>query len=656
MSVFPMPDATTPSARHAAPAAIVAWTAPDTLRLQELPAEGHGRVFHWNVGTGAKTFPLNDTAYVRKPDRWFPPQPLPGHKLDAETEEAVAISADGRAAVTHRLTARRETDELLIRDLATGKKLGTVRPAPFPDFTEEWSPVHLLSEHGRRLMFPDAVEPGRVRVYDVNRAQFLSGAGEPGIHRHLDRPFERFGPGQNAGSGTSGSGVEQVRYKYWYLEHPTRSHPSPATPWVAAVQNFSPDGTLFATVMRGSENGVALWELDSGRRVASVANAQRPVWSADGRWLAVATPGMIPTWGGGAQSGEIAQVWEVLQGVPTHRLPNAPRTIEFSPDGRQLTAADGYGKIIWDVEQNGGGVSLHATTNKLTGSEAVLRTNATWLLNGFWIHSGTAMAQVSALGSKEKPFLIEDLPLLFGSVRARAISPDGQRLLLACDVSKWMTNAVVRGPHFQVWDLGARKRVAVWPPPDEVQYWGPAPLVFSPDGRRVASACFSPNGIELWDTATGKRLHQLHPPGQPPPPVYPPPSRFARLTRFFPGMTRPPPAPVLAEHFSERGVAAIAFTPDSRLVVSCAEGRAVIREVESGVELAQCRVGTNLLALAINPDGRTLAVGSADRSLSLWELPSGRALARWPAHDAEVKVLTFSPDGPRSPAGPATAR
>lgn len=645
VSVFQMSGATMPATRHDTRATIIAWTAPDILLLQEIPAEGHGRLFHWNVTTGAKTHPLNDTAYVRKPDRWFPPQPLPGNKLDAETEEAVTISADGRVAVTHRLTARRDLDELVIRELATGKKLGMVKPTPFPDLVDEWAPVHLLSDHGRRLVFPDAIEPGRMRVYDVNREQFLSSAGEPGIQLHLARPFERFGLGQNAGSGTSGSGVDEIRYQYWYFNHPSKTYSSPATPWVSAEQNFNPDSTLLATGMAGSEQGVALWELDSGRRVASITGAQRPVWSADGRWLTVAVWGMIAQQGGGARSGEIQQVREVLRGVPTHRLPNPPRSIELSSDGRQLVAADGYASILWDVEHSAAGVTLHATTNKLDGREAVLRTNATWLLNGFHFHSGNSLMQVSRLDSPEKPFSLEDLPLRSGSLRGRVISPDGQRLIFACDVPKWMTNAVVNRPHFQVWDLATRKRLAVWPHPEEAQHWGETPLVLSPDGRHLASAFFSANGIEIWEVATGKRLHKLHPPLVPPAPTFPRPSFFARLRAFLPFRPGPPPAAMPSEHFVERGVSALAFTPDSRLVISCAQGRAVIREVDSGRERAQFPVGTNGLSIAISPDGRTLAIGSEDRSLSLWEIPSGRELARWPAHDAPVKALTFSPDG-----------
>lgn len=172
------------------------------------------------------------------------------------------------------------------------------------------------------------------------------------------------------------------------------------------------------------------------------------------------------------------------------------------------------------------------------------------------------------------------------------------------------------------------------------------PLVFSPDGRRVAMACFGAGGFDLWDTTTGKRLLELYQPPTSPAWAKPRPGIAQQIFRaIFRIHSGPPAGPTETRIFTEYSVKAIAFTPDSKLVISCADDRAVIREAASGRELAQCRGTSNMLTLAVSPDGRILATGDEGRHLRLWELPTGRELAAWPAHEAAVTALAFDPDG-----------
>jgi WD40 repeat protein len=60
-------------------------------------------------------------------------------------------------------------------------------------------------------------------------------------------------------------------------------------------------------------------------------------------------------------------------------------------------------------------------------------------------------------------------------------------------------------------------------------------------------------------------------------------------------------------------------------------------------------------SLAVSPDGKVVASGGAarvsgwtggdDLTIHLWEVPTGRELARWHAHDGGVTALVFSRDG-----------
>jgi WD40 repeat protein len=40
-----------------------------------------------------------------------------------------------------------------------------------------------------------------------------------------------------------------------------------------------------------------------------------------------------------------------------------------------------------------------------------------------------------------------------------------------------------------------------------------------------------------------------------------------------------------------------------------------------------------------------VATGGADHTIRVWEIPTARELARWEAHDSAVTALAISPDG-----------
>jgi WD40 repeat protein len=55
----------------------------------------------------------------------------------------------------------------------------------------------------------------------------------------------------------------------------------------------------------------------------------------------------------------------------------------------------------------------------------------------------------------------------------------------------------------------------------------------------------------------------------------------------------------------------------------------------------------SVFALAFSPDGKTLASGSFDKTIKLWDVASGKELKTFTGHTKEVVSVAFSPDGKR---------
>jgi RNA polymerase sigma factor (sigma-70 family) len=92
--------------------------------------------------------------------------------------------------------------------------------------------------------------------------------------------------------------------------------------------------------------------------------------------------------------------------------------------------------------------------------------------------------------------------------------------------------------------------------------------------------------------------------------------------------------------------ACAAFTPDGRsVIVSDADGHLVFWDVATGKEVRRLRDGNDVLyALAVSPDGKTLAAGGWGR-LTFYDLSTFARTARWPVENDAVKQIALTADG-----------
>jgi len=405
------------------------------------------------------------------------------------------------------------------------------------------------------------------------------------------------------------------------------------TDWVHKVA-FSPDTKFLAS--GGGDSLVCLWSVATHSLIHSFSYSDwvySVAFSPDGQTLAAAgRDQLVHLWS--TESGKLLQT---LQGHT-----GTVNCITFAPDGQILVSASHDKSLkLWSVLD---GKPIHRFTGHAGEIHIVAFAPDSQMIATAATRPDSSV-QIWSVASRKLVHVFKGISLPAYQNSGLAFSRDGELIATGATdgtIRQWfvpreVSDSVRLGNSHtgNVNDLAFsydKKLLASASSDGTVRLWSMDPprmptlvniLAPSPARELVFAVTFTPASAFLITSGSGPGVH-----------LYRLPHDRARSS---PG--------VLGTH---RGwVWALAMSPNGDTLASASrDSHIYLWSIQSGTKLATLEGHTNMIfSVNFSPDGQLLISGSGDQTVRLWSVPSHRISHIYKGHTGYVRHVAFSPDG-----------